>query len=75
MGCSHANGLYVTCKAVIMVAPPGQPGVAVCVSITDVGGEVRVAYHTMTCRRGRPASRKVAPEGRRGEFSGEVSPA
>ena len=42
MGCLHANGLHVTCKAVIMVAPSLEWQSA---SIADVSGEVRVASH------------------------------
>ena len=42
MGCSHANGLHVTCEAVIMVAPSLDWKSA---SIADVSGELRVASH------------------------------
>ena len=42
MGCSHANGLHVTCEAVIMEAPSLEWQSA---SIADVSGEVRVASH------------------------------
>ena len=37
-----ANGLHVTCEAVIMVAPSLEWQSA---SIADVGGELRVASH------------------------------
>ena len=40
MGCSHAIGSHVTCKAVIMVAPSLDWKSA---SIADVSGELRVA--------------------------------
>ena len=42
MGCSHANGMHVTCEAVIMEAPSLEWQSA---SIADVSGEVRVASH------------------------------
>ena len=42
MGCLHANGLHVTCEAVIMEAPSLEWQSA---SIADVSGEVRVASH------------------------------
>ena len=44
MGCSHAIGSHVTCKAVIMVAPSLEWQSA---SIADVGGELRVASHNV----------------------------
>ena len=61
MDCSHANGLYVTCKAVIMVAPSLEWQSA---SIADVGGELRVASHNVLPARttgftqGRPGVRE-----------------
>ena len=71
MGCSHANGSHITCKAVIMVAPSLEWQSA---SIADVGGEVRVASHNDVPERttGFTQSR---PGGQEVEFSGEVSPA
>ena len=61
MGCLHANGLHVTCEAVIMEAPSLEWQSA---SIVDVGGELRVASHNFVPARttgftqGRPGVRE-----------------
>ena len=73
MGCSHANGLHIACKAVIELVP--SPNWQSGVHRRRQWGYVDLSFPTMPCRKGRLASRKVAPEYRKVEFSGEASPA
>ena len=66
MGCSHANGSHVTCKAVIDLVPSLNWQESARPSPTSVG--ICGSLSTMPCRKGRPASRKVAPEWRKVDF-------
>ena len=69
MGCSHANGSHTSpAKAVIELVPSAKPLNWQSASIVHVSGDMRIASPTMPFQKGRPASRKVAPEWRKVEL-------